>query len=167
MGWTELNFTVILPPRGQARSRHRTVTTKAGRTFSTAYKATEQKKDEDKLLALLFEHRPPRPLKGPLRLDIVAYLPIPASYSKKKRDAALSCELMPTVKPDIDNVAKHVIDVMTGVFYDDDKQFVKVLLEKMYGEVPRYEITIGYLVDRQVDGYVTVNPPECPAEHGG
>ena len=69
-----------------------------------------------------------------LQADINAYYPIPQSFSKKKRDAALNGVLRPTTKPDCDNIIKVVLDALNGVAYYDDKQIVSVSCNKYYGE---------------------------------
>jgi Holliday junction resolvase RusA-like endonuclease len=79
---------------------------------------------------------PGRPLDGPLRVEIEATHTIPASWSKKRRMAALCGEIHPTSKPDIDNIAKAVADGGNGVAWVDDKQIVRLTMTKRYGEVP-------------------------------
>ena len=49
----------------------------------------------------------------------------------------------PTKKPDIDNIGKVVMDALNKIAFDDDSQVIKLLVEKVYGEEPRVEITIG------------------------
>ncbi len=70
--------------------------------------------------------------EGPLMLDIWANFKIPESYSKKRRQ---ECELgheMPTKKPDIDNIAKAVLDGLNGVAYKDDSQVTHLKVRKRY-----------------------------------
>ena len=61
---------------------------------------------------------------------------VPASWSKKKRAAALLGEVMPTKKPDTDNVVKAVFDGMNGVVWRDDVQAVDLFVRKRYGSTP-------------------------------
>jgi len=151
-----IRCTVILPPEGQRRARSRAFLKTSAKTgkpvaVSTTHKSTEQRTAEGKLLALLYEHRPRAPLSGPIGLGVRVYLPIPPSFSKKKRALALAGELRPTVKPDLDNLLKHLQDVAQGVFWIDDKQVVEYLpgTGKYYGEPARWEITIKPL-DRKL-----------------
>ena len=51
-------------------------------------------------------------------------------------------EILPTKKPDIDNIMKVVLDALNGVAYFDDKQVCKVNFIKMYSEEPRLKILI-------------------------
>jgi len=67
-----------------------------------------------------------------VRLDIVFGMPIPQSWSKKQQDAAASGLILPSKKPDIDNLIKAVMDALNGVAYDDDNQVVELSGKKVY-----------------------------------
>jgi Holliday junction resolvase RusA-like endonuclease len=69
-----------------------------------------------------------------LSLHVIFYLPIPKSYSKKKR-----AELLGTLhgeKPDIDNLAKGFMDA----FKAEDKQVAILRAEKYWAETGSVEI---------------------------
>jgi Holliday junction resolvase RusA-like endonuclease len=135
--------TIIIPPKGQQRVRSRVF--KAGnRVASRTHKAPNQELEEERLSALLYEHRPPVPYQGPIMLGVKAYLPIPQGKSKKWKAAALAGQIRPTTKPDLDNLLKHLKDVCKGIFWGDDKQVVGYLpgTGKYYGDPPRWEIII-------------------------
>lgn len=72
------------------------------------------------------------PIECTLRLDCQ----VPASWSQKKQRQALCGEVMPTTKPDIDNVVKAVFDGCNGVLWRDDVQVVSVRVEKRYAATP-------------------------------
>lgn len=80
-------------------------------------------------------------LQTPMSLRVVAHHPIPISWSKKKQQLALAGELVPG-KPDLDNVAKAVLDALNGVIYVDDKQVVRLVAEKKYSFDPRVEVYV-------------------------
>jgi len=82
---------------------------------------------------------------GPVALDLTLYMAIPASWSKKKRDMALSGAVIPTTKPDCSNVLKAVEDGMNGVVYLDDKQIADLRVSKRYCECPSVVVTVGAL----------------------
>jgi Holliday junction resolvase RusA-like endonuclease len=149
--WSIKNFTLVIPPRGQARPRHARIKKKDGSEFDLTYKTKEQQMDEKKLEALLFEHRPEAPFKGPIMFGLRAYFAVPKSKPKKFQEAALAGELRPTSRPDLDNILKHIKDVATGIFWQDDDQVVGYIeaTGKYYGEVPRYEIVVAYRKDLQ------------------
>lgn len=76
------------------------------------------------------------PLTGPVELKVQMFFPIPKSWSKKKRKAALLGQIVPTKKPDSSNVLKSVEDGFTGVVWVDDCQVVDHHLTKRFGEEP-------------------------------
>lgn len=67
-----------------------------------------------------------------LGVDIVLYYPRPKSMAKHKRLMAKKGVLRPTVKPDVDNVIKAILDALNGVAFEDDRQIVQVECEKWY-----------------------------------
>ena len=73
-----------------------------------------------------------RPMEGPLRLSIVATWPVPASWSKKRREAAF----WKTGKPDADNIAKTIGDACNAIVWLDDSQVVQLHCAKKYGPIP-------------------------------
>lgn len=78
----------------------------------------------------------------PVYMIATFYLPIPKSWSKKKRKMALDGDLMPTSKPDCSNYIKSIEDALNGVIYKDDSQIVDVYARKRYSERPRAEVSI-------------------------
>lgn len=78
----------------------------------------------------------------PLSVSITAFYEVPKSYSKKKKQEMLDGQLYPTKKPDIDNIAKCVLDALNKLAYRDDTQVVKLHMEKHYAEIPRVEVEI-------------------------
>ncbi|WP_051305069.1 RusA family crossover junction endodeoxyribonuclease [Chitinilyticum litopenaei] len=81
-------------------------------------------------------------LIGPVQLRIDAFVQIPASWSKKKQAAALAGEIMPTGKPDADNVAKAISDALNGIAWKDDAQAVDLVFRKRYAATPCAVVTI-------------------------
>lgn len=76
---------------------------------------------------------------------IQAQYSIPKSWSKRKKKEAIAGLIVPTTKPDGDNILKVVLDALNGLAYDDDRQVVKMGIIKVYGVNP------GLMV--QVDEY--------------
>ena len=58
---------------------------------------------------------------------------IPLSWSKAKRQAALDGDIYPA-RPDVDNIAKTVLDGMNEVVYVDDAQVTYLKVSKKYSE---------------------------------
>jgi Holliday junction resolvase RusA-like endonuclease len=71
------------------------------------------------------------PLQTPVAIFIWINHPIPASYSKKRKESCLIGLEWPK-KPDLDNVAKVFLDAMNGIVYKDDVQVVKLRVSKRY-----------------------------------
>jgi Holliday junction resolvase RusA-like endonuclease len=71
-------------------------------------------------------------------------MPIPASWSKKRREASKG--LHHISRPDVDNYAKAVLDACNGVLYLDDSQIADLHASKKYSDVPRVEVTMIELV---------------------
>jgi Holliday junction resolvase RusA-like endonuclease len=64
-----------------------------------------------------------------------------------KKGRALAQMIRPTVKADIDNIAKAILDGMTGVAWDDDKQVVSLRVEKTYSASPRVVVEVWEVKD--------------------
>jgi|TARA_R110000764_G_C10844447_1_gene364552 Holliday junction resolvase RusA-like endonuclease len=69
---------------------------------------------------------------GALKVTMTAKFPIPKSWSKKKTKEAADRILKPTTKPDLDNIAKLVLDALNGIVYKDDSQVVELNIRKFY-----------------------------------
>ena len=77
-----------------------------------------------------------------IEANITTFFEVPKSTSKTRRALMLEGKIRPTVKPDVDNIAKVVLDSLNGIAYHDDKQVVSVLVEKRYAEQPHVEVTL-------------------------
>lgn len=78
----------------------------------------------------------------PLHIIIVAYIAPPASASKKEKERLLEARI-PVKKPDIDNIAKVVLDALTGVAYEDDSRVADLLIHKRYAEHDGLKVVIS------------------------
>lgn len=81
-------------------------------------------------------------MEKPLKVTINAFFEIPKSISKKKRQQILENEILPIVKPDTDNIAKSILDSLNGIAYKDDKQVVKLEVNKFYNDIPFVSVII-------------------------
>lgn len=84
----------------------------------------------------------PDQAEGDLTMGLKFYMPIPVSWSKAKKEQAKRGLKRPSIRPDIDNLIKIVLDGLNGVAYIDDKQVIGITAEKFYGETPRVEVVI-------------------------
>lgn len=135
-----VKFTVPGQPKGKARAR--TVRRGGGKSFSYTPEGTVLYENLIKTCYLqdaghvLFNDG------QPLAVSITAFYEVPKSYSKKKKQEMLDGQLYPTKKPDIDNIAKCVLDALNKLAYRDDTQVVRLHTEKHYAEIPRVEVEI-------------------------
>lgn len=51
--------------------------------------------------------------------------------------------MIPTKKPDSDNIAKIICDSLNGIAYHDDSQIVELYICKSYSENPKVIVTIA------------------------
>lgn len=82
------------------------------------------------------------PYEGAVVLIVTAYRQIPASFSKLKHAMAESGELLPTTKPDADNIIKLCGDSLNGILFRDDCQVVTAVIHKRYSSRPRMMIDV-------------------------
>ena len=82
----------------------------------------------------------------PVKVTIVVHKPIPKSKPKK-------IEVMPfTQKPDIDNIAKAVLDGLNGVAYRDDSQVTELRVLKANRHRAGYEFCSVWVEPKETDG---------------
>ena len=81
-------------------------------------------------------------LETPVGVYLYIRLPIPKSHSKKRKDACLSGQEKPIKKPDIDNLAKSILDGMNGVIWKDDAQIVSLHVTKVYASGAGVDVLI-------------------------
>lgn len=89
-------------------------------------------------------------LDGPVEVSLAIECQVPASWSQKKQRQALAGEVMPTTKPDVDNVVKAVFDGLNGVLWRDDVQVVSLRLRKRYSGTPCVRV-VAQAVEREVE----------------
>ena len=87
---------------------------------------------------------PHEPIEEPIEVDIVFYMPIAMSTSKKRQKLMALNEIKHTKKPDIDNIIKKYFDAMNGIVYKDDRQIWHVSATKKYSTNPRTEIKLKW-----------------------
>jgi Holliday junction resolvase RusA-like endonuclease len=85
------------------------------------------------------------PLSGPVSLTLFVELPVPQSWSLKKKRAALEGELQPCGRPDLDNYIKSVSDGGNGILWNDDSQVTMLLATKRYAVQPGVHVEVQTL----------------------
>ena len=123
-------FVIEGEPQGKGRARH---------ANGWAY-TPEKTAMYENLIKLSYRQECSEPMyeQGvPLVMQITAFYGIPKSVSNKKRQAMMNEEILPTKKPDIDNLCKVIMDSLNKVAYYDDAQIVKAVETKFYSDYPR------------------------------
>lgn len=101
-------------------------------------------KDYELLVQQSFRVKYPRfkQIEGRVKVDIISYMKIPKQTSKAKRQEMIDNKISPTRKPDIDNIAKVILDAMNKYIIQDDTQVSKISVEKRYGEIDKVYVKI-------------------------
>lgn len=138
-----IKFTIPGNPYGKGRPNARIVHVTGGKSFVNMYTPSETVAQE-KIIAQICRYTmgPRKPFSCPLGMEVVAYHPIPTSWSKKDRAEALVGTMQCVAKPDLDNVVKLVLDALNRVAYEDDKQVISLTAKKFYSSDPRVEVII-------------------------
>lgn len=77
-----------------------------------------------------------------IKIEIWAYFePTKAERKSKKKYSKLLGQPY-TKKPDIDNIAKSILDALNDVAYDDDSHISELVIHKLYGEQAKALIEI-------------------------
>jgi Holliday junction resolvase RusA-like endonuclease len=124
----QIHFQVEGDPKGKGRPRFSRVG-----SFTKVY-TDKQTLTYEALIATFAKQAMggTEPLKTPVSVFLYVRLPIPQSYSKKRREACLNGSELPCKKPDIDNIAKTFLDAMNGVIFVDDIQVIDLHVKKLY-----------------------------------
>ncbi|QDQ25306.1 RusA family crossover junction endodeoxyribonuclease [Chitinimonas arctica] len=133
-----LSFTVPGEPQGKGR----------GRIVRWGKKAGIKTPDKTVAYEGLVAHSAAKamagavPFVGPVAVSMHITVSVPHSWPKHRREHALAGRVLPTKKPDIDNIEKAIFDGLNGVAWRDDVQVVVVSKYKCYGEAPGVAVEI-------------------------
>ena len=139
-----IKLKIDMNPQGKARPRF----TRRG----IAYTPAKTKQAEDIIREAWLSQSKFTFEKGiPLKISLVGGYPVAKSISKKQRALMLDGLIRPTVKPDLDNFAKLVLDSLNGYAYHDDAQVVvfKEPFCKFYAEKPFIGVIIDVLSEEE------------------
>lgn len=126
----KFNITIPIAPVPKARPRF----TRYGHTYTP-----DKTKNYEKAIAEYWQQATngfQYDKEQPLVVNLVFGMPIPKSTSKSKTELMANGTIRPTKKPDVDNLAKAVMDGLNGVAWADDSQVVKVSIYKEYAKEP-------------------------------
>jgi len=83
-----------------------------------------------------------QPFDEALGCNVFIDCQVPASWSQKKQRLALAGEVLPTSKPDVDNVVKAIFDGCNGVLWRDDVLVVDTRIRKRYSATPCVRVEV-------------------------
>lgn len=130
----QIIFTIRGEPRGKGRPRF----TRTGRVYTPTETA-----QYESLVGLGYRNS----AKGykftsPVRVTIKAFHKPPKGKPKKVTENMLNGHILPTKKPDLDNIAKIILDGLNKVAWDDDTQVVEMMVTKRYSEEPLVAVIV-------------------------
>lgn len=121
---------VAMTPTPKGRPRF----TSHGRAYTPAATMKAEKEVADKLRLAAIGWGGVWPKTGPLAVEVDFIMPVPQSWSKKKKQQAHNGDLWHTGRPDVDNLLKLVLDAANGVLWIDDAQIASFGASKSYAE---------------------------------
>lgn len=144
-----VSIVLMGPPRGKGRPRTRVIG-----EFATIFTDKKTRNYENDLKAAGIKAMAGRMhLDEPVSVMVLAYMPIPDSWSQKKRAEALAGDILPN-GIDLDNIVK-MIDGLNyhppqfkgdktkwPIIWKNDSQIVALQARKMYSDRPRIEIHV-------------------------
>ncbi len=84
-------------------------------------------------------------LQDCVEVGITFFFPRPKCHFNSKGALKAKSPSAPKGKPDIDKLARAVLDALTGVCWKDDAQVVRLYVDKLYGDTPGARIEVGDL----------------------
>lgn len=150
--WLSLNY--IGKPQAQQRPKHRMIVSKAGKAFTQTYEPSESRNFKATLHVLAqdaLKKAGIKPFENAVYLSVHVRVAVPQSISKKKRQQMLNGDILPTKKPDVDNILKAIMDALNGVWYLDDKQVCEVNIYKSYKETDGLNVMAWEMKDEKQD----------------
>lgn len=135
-----IDFFVPGLPKGQPRPRAFARKMGNGKFVARVFDAGTAEAWKSSISAEAAQHKPAAPLAGPVRLRILFLMPRPRAHYKSghpERGLTAKAPEQFTGKPDVDNLAKAVMDALTqcGWFWYDDAQVVMLIVRKGYAGV--------------------------------
>lgn len=107
-----------------------------GRNNKTGAVFDQQKMQKEQLRWYLKTRYHEDILKCPVGVKLRFYLPMPKNSSGPRKRDMLYGVLHHMSRPDVDNLAKFYLDMMTSVIYEDDGQICELDVKKLYASEP-------------------------------
>jgi Holliday junction resolvase RusA-like endonuclease len=137
----KLELTILGEVAAKARAKHfYDAKTKRGWSWTPKKTADCEKNIAMHLMEARAKQGWDKPSDKPISLTVKFYRPIPASTSKKNRVLAIAGSILPTKKPDLDNMVKTIKDSASKIIWNDDSQVCFMVALKHYSDNPRTEL---------------------------
>lgn len=126
-----MNISFVVKGKPIGKQRPRTVRNRyTGKTVTYTPDKTKAYENE---VAEAYRRKSKTIFKGAISMNIIVFVKQPKKLIYPR----------PTVKPDIDNIAKTILDALNCVAYADDKQVVKLSIAKYYGNDDYVSVSIS------------------------
>jgi len=136
-----INLTILGEPKAQKRHRH----VKMG-NFVRQYDPSAS--DKTDFLSIVQSNAPKEPFAVPLAVAIRFYFTRPKSHFRTGKNSHVMKNTAPlwhTSRPDVDNMAKFLMDSLNKIYWKDDSYIADCWITKQYDDKPRTEIEITLL----------------------
>jgi len=123
----QIEIEVSGQPQGKGRPRF----TRAGRTYTPA----KTRDYESRIKAAAWAAMTKEGIDTtdrPVHVDVIAFMDIPKSWSKKKRIEAEYGAFRPLAGADLDNIVKAALDGIQGVVFTDDRLVHSIKARKTF-----------------------------------
>ena len=138
-----VHFEIEITPVAKGRPRY----AKRG-NFVQTYTPTKTREYEDLIREYAAQAMgSSEPLETPIWVNLMFAMPIPKSTPKKLLEGYLNGSIHHTKKPDVDNLAKAILDAMNNVVYLDDSQIVRLTMSKKYSKLGCIEVTVQEVLE--------------------
>ena len=132
-----INFSYTGKPKPQQRHR----VARNSRMYDPSYK------DKKQIWLQIAKFKPKQPLVGDIMLKVIFTIEYPKKFYRTGKFKHLLKDNIPeyvSVRPDIDNYCKLLLDILQGKdrYFVDDSQVVKLQAEKVYGMKGKTEVVI-------------------------
>lgn len=136
-----IKLSILGEPKAQKRHRH----VRMG-NFVRQYDPSAS--DKGDFLSIVQYNAPKEPFAVPLAIAIRFYFTRPKSHFKTGKNSHVMKDTAPlwhTSKPDVDNMAKFLMDSLNKIYWKDDSYIADCWITKQYDDKPRTEIDITLL----------------------
>lgn len=97
----------------------------------------EKTAEYEKLVRLRFQNAGGVITDEPVRVEIAAFFAPPKSTRKRDKAEMLANRILPMKKPDVDNIAKIILDALNKIAFKDDSQVIELSVKKIYSDAAK------------------------------